>query len=339
MSDRPPLPPGATAGRLTPSELQDALLAGTGQRSTSPFASFPFDGVAQLPPMAPIPQESIVAAAPANKRRKTTDMRFTNDEHKIFLELMEEVLPIGHEQWVKVTDEFNKRVNNPDRFREKAGLQDKFNRLLKAGKKKPTGDPNCPWYIKKAKSIEYMRKNRSNFKAMGTDEEQEDEELEEEEESAMDSSAITGTSTDGAPAPSPVGTTISTNSRKKDTPVPGKPAPHKKKGKKHKTTDVDKEDQQEEQNLIQAIMEVSREDRKEARRRDRRRRKEEAKRDRQHQKFLLAGLQSVTACVVAAITKANVITNPPETYESDSTDDSSSSSSSSDSEPRKKSAS
>ena len=97
MSDRPPLPPG----RLTPLELQNALLAGTGQgqgissRAASPSQHAHIAHIAQLPPMAPfIPQQSIVAEAPA-KKKKTSDMRFTEQEHHIFLDSMEEVFQLN----------------------------------------------------------------------------------------------------------------------------------------------------------------------------------------------------------------------------------------------------
>lgn len=280
-------------------------------------------------------ETSIVPQAPPQKKKKTSDMRFTEQEDTIFLDLMELILPLGHEMWMDVTNKFNAQVGNPDRYREKAALQDKFNRLLK--NKKPTGDPNCPWQVKRAKRIEYQRQNRSNFRAMGTD-------VEEAGEQGDDGSVseVTGGSNHvgttvavATNASTDSNNTASANTRKRETPKPGKPV--SKKGAKK----TDKEDDgMDEKSMIQAYLEVSKAEMKESRRRDRSRRKEEAKKERRHQTFMLSAMQSMTACVVAAITKTPPITNTAADYmqqEDEESSDSSSSSSSSSEESSKKS--
>ena len=272
-----------------------------------------------LPSLPPLPP----AAQQPHRKKKTADMRFTEEEHKIFLDLMEHHLPLGHEQWMDVTNGFNRQVDE-DRRREKAALQDKFNRLVK--NKKPTGDPTCPWYVKKAKTIEYQRKNKSNFSALGTEEEEEESGSEaaagEADDTAM-SDVVDDTAMSEVTTATP-----SVNSRKSRTPKPGKPV---KRGKP-------KNDDGDEKNLIEVWMEQSREDRKEARRRERRRLKAESRRERKHQMFILSAMQSMTACVVAAITKQAPTINTAQDYVAQDEEDESSESSSSSSNNSEKNA-
>ena len=61
--------------------------------------------------------------------------------------------------------------------------------------------------------------------------------------------------------------------------------------------------------MIQAFLAASGADNKRQAKRERKRLKAEAKRERRHQNFLMQGFQSVTACIVAAITKEEVKVN------------------------------
>ena len=92
---------------------------------------------------------NVVAAAarnpPAGARNRGT--KYHKDEIEAFLDLMEDNLPIGPQEWDDVTEA------HADRFllknRDSQSLRRKFNELVNS--KKPTGDPNCPPHIRRAK--------------------------------------------------------------------------------------------------------------------------------------------------------------------------------------------
>jgi hypothetical protein len=93
----------------------------------------------------------VVAAAcnpPAGARNRGT--QYHRDKIDAFLDLMEDNLPIGPQEWDDVT-EFH-----ADRFllknQDSQSLRRKFKELVNS--KKPTGDPNCPPHIRQAKLIQ-----------------------------------------------------------------------------------------------------------------------------------------------------------------------------------------
>ena len=95
---------------------------------------------------------NVVAAAarnpPAGARNRGT--KYHKDEIEALLDLMEDNLPIGPQEWDDVTEA------HADRFllknRDSQSLRRKFNELVNS--KKPTGDPNCPPHIRRAKMIQ-----------------------------------------------------------------------------------------------------------------------------------------------------------------------------------------
>ena len=67
------------------------------------------------------------------------------------LDTMEAILPIGPEEWQLVVQQHNK--NYPLTCRDAVSIRRKYACLHR--KKVPTGDPECPLEVKKAKRIKY----------------------------------------------------------------------------------------------------------------------------------------------------------------------------------------
>jgi len=75
--------------------------------------------------------------------------KFTVVEIEHLLETIEDVIPIGNPDWERIGQEHSARY--PTKERTSESLKRKFQEL--ARKKNPTGDPNCPPYIRDAKRI------------------------------------------------------------------------------------------------------------------------------------------------------------------------------------------
>ena len=96
----------------------------------------------------------------------------------MLLDLFEEILPIGSDMWENVTTKFNAWAKNNGRpLRDKASLIQKFNKLSKH--KKPTGDPDCPPDVKRAKRALRRAEQNADVVEMGGDDDEEDEEQDE----------------------------------------------------------------------------------------------------------------------------------------------------------------
>jgi len=87
--------------------------------------------------------------ATSNRRR---GLAYTSAEVMSFLDLMEKHLPIGPQEWGHV--ETAHADSFPEGMRDAHSLRRKFNSLIKS--KSPTGDPNCPPDVKKAKRIQRL---------------------------------------------------------------------------------------------------------------------------------------------------------------------------------------
>ena len=75
--------------------------------------------------------------------------KFTVSEIEHLLETIEDVIPIGNPDWERIWQEHSARY--PTKERTSESLKRKFQEL--ARKKNPTGDPNCPPYVRAAKRI------------------------------------------------------------------------------------------------------------------------------------------------------------------------------------------
>jgi hypothetical protein len=74
---------------------------------------------------------------------------FSESEVACLLEIIEEILPIGWNEWDRVTE--CHCLNNPEYSWTSKSLKHKFPALY--NHKKPTGDPTCPPYMQNAKQI------------------------------------------------------------------------------------------------------------------------------------------------------------------------------------------
>jgi hypothetical protein len=91
--------------------------------------------------------------------RGTGSQNYRDWEVEVLLNILEVKLPLGAEHWETVTTEFNAtaltrsiQVRNNYVARDLDSLKNKF-KVLK-NHKKPTGDPNCPPLVKRAKRIQ-----------------------------------------------------------------------------------------------------------------------------------------------------------------------------------------
>lgn len=78
--------------------------------------------------------------------------KYTTAEVTALLDVVELIKPIGGEMWKRIAVEFNKTARaNLWEERDEDSLKAKFKGLV--ANKKPTGDPNCPSPVKRAKRI------------------------------------------------------------------------------------------------------------------------------------------------------------------------------------------
>jgi hypothetical protein len=96
---------------------------------------------------------------------------FTTSELESLLEIIEDILPVGPNEWEAVLARHETRY--PDMDRTKESIKRKFSSLYNA--KKPTGDPTCPPTVRSAKRIFNMIKEKMDFsdgESGGSDEEE-----------------------------------------------------------------------------------------------------------------------------------------------------------------------
>ena len=86
------------------------------------------------------------------------------EERLFLLDLIEEILPIGQPQWDDVASRYAAQFPR-EGGRNADALRKVFKRL--SSSTKPTGDPNCPLDIKRAKRINRMIVERSHLHTMG----------------------------------------------------------------------------------------------------------------------------------------------------------------------------
>ena len=78
----------------------------------------------------------------------------------MLLDLIQELKPMGRMEWETLLDKFNRRVPAA-RERDVRGIQSKFASLH--SKKMPTGDPNMPADVKRAKHLHYKIMEESDM--------------------------------------------------------------------------------------------------------------------------------------------------------------------------------
>lgn len=90
---------------------------------------------------------SVTNTSVSNSTKKKTT-HFSEMEVDGLLDIMEEVLPVGHTQWEVVVDKFSSRFGMG---RDKESLQKKYRKLHQT--QVPTGNPHCPNNVVRAKRI------------------------------------------------------------------------------------------------------------------------------------------------------------------------------------------
>jgi hypothetical protein len=75
---------------------------------------------------------------------------------------MENILPMGKVEWDKLAERYNKRF--PSRPRKMVNLRNQFNTYAKA--KPPTGDPDCPPLVSRAKRIVELTKEKAGLEVL-----------------------------------------------------------------------------------------------------------------------------------------------------------------------------
>jgi hypothetical protein len=86
------------------------------------------------------------------KKRKVNgggDMKYREDELDYLMQVCEDILPMGKYEWERVTTRYNSKY--PRRQRKMVNLRNQFNTFAKA--KPPTGDPDCPPLVRRAKRV------------------------------------------------------------------------------------------------------------------------------------------------------------------------------------------
>ena len=94
--------------------------------------------------------------------RSTTSSKrgqgYSFQEISSLLDVLEVVLPIGHDEWETVQREH--LLKFPEQDRDTNSLRRKYNQLYR--KRVPTGDPNCPPEVRRAKRICHNIKEKAD---------------------------------------------------------------------------------------------------------------------------------------------------------------------------------
>lgn len=83
-------------------------------------------------------------------------------------------MPLGADQWENLTLEYNRSMPR-DRQREMESLRTKYKALK--NRKKPTGDPDCPEEVRRAKRVDYTIQQRMGVEDFDDDAQEEEEML------------------------------------------------------------------------------------------------------------------------------------------------------------------
>ena len=112
-------------------------------------------------PMVQVSTDSAKKKPATTDRRKPTvvagklkpggggDMKYKDEELEYLWCLCEETIPMGKYEWEHIATRYNKQF--PSRPRQEKSLRGQLNAYAK--QKPPTGDPDCPPFVKRAKRI------------------------------------------------------------------------------------------------------------------------------------------------------------------------------------------
>ncbi len=82
------------------------------------------------------------------------------------LDCVQEILPLGADGWKRACDSYNAKKERGHPYREMEAFRGKFKRLK--NEKKPTGDPDCPEDVKRAKRINVEMERKQDIASFGS---------------------------------------------------------------------------------------------------------------------------------------------------------------------------
>jgi len=115
-----------------------------------------------LLPQKPAPKKA-AATAKAKETKDGGNLKCTDAENFLLLDVIEDVLPIGKFPWDHVGARCNRDVAK-NRPRAVENLRKRFNVFV--NKKPPAGDPDCPPIVKCAKRIDKEIKSKAGLEAV-----------------------------------------------------------------------------------------------------------------------------------------------------------------------------
>jgi hypothetical protein len=112
---------------------------------------------------------------PASKKKsdKGKGSHYSSEEIDLIMDIIEEVLPSGEYMWDRVAKEYNDRKPRGSACRDMESIRNKFRKFK--NEKKPTGDPNCPEHVKRAKTIQRAIDNHVGAQEIDDDQFSDDE--------------------------------------------------------------------------------------------------------------------------------------------------------------------
>ncbi|KAF9058002.1 hypothetical protein BJ165DRAFT_99254 [Panaeolus papilionaceus] len=160
--------------------------SGTQPRTGVPSASQPKQPRSSAAVGKATPQGPSATAVPAKRKaggRATGSTNFTDDDVTHLLELVEKLLPIGGDGWEALTTTFNTwAVSKKRPERDNQSLKNKFDRLVNAAGKKPTGKADRHPALETALRISELIDARAETEVIGGDEEESEGGVEEDED-------------------------------------------------------------------------------------------------------------------------------------------------------------
>ena len=82
--------------------------------------------------------------------RKAGAGNYSEDESRNLLQILEELRPIGPDEWLEACSKHNDKYPGRDVKSIRRKFATWHRRTI------PTGDPDCPWYVREAKRIKYL---------------------------------------------------------------------------------------------------------------------------------------------------------------------------------------
>ncbi|EFP76084.1 uncharacterized protein PGTG_02525 [Puccinia graminis f. sp. tritici CRL 75-36-700-3] len=156
------------------------------------------------PTQPPLSQSANSTAPQRRQGRMPGSQGYNTDDCVGLIKCVGRVMPMGPQQWSSVQEAYHKYADKNNRsHREIDSLKHKFRAI--ANSRKPTGDPNCPAYIRDAKriQIEIDQKTRKYVAEDQSDDEQNGDGAHMEDSQSLDRNASPGSQVSNSSETSP----------------------------------------------------------------------------------------------------------------------------------------